>query len=46
MADDMSISESKINEEIIKKHDKNYHIYRRDITVEEKGKNIDRKSVV
>jgi hypothetical protein len=36
--DDMSVSESKINEEIIKKHDKNYHIYRRTTTVEKKGK--------
>ena len=40
--DDMSISESKINEEIIKKHDKNYHVYRRYITVKEKGKYINK----
>ena len=42
MTDDNSISESKINEEIIKKHDKNYHIYRRTFTVEEKGRTIDK----
>ena len=36
--DDNSISESKINEEIIKKYDKNYHIYRRSTTVVNKGK--------
>ena len=42
MTDDNSISESKINEEIIKKHDKNYHIYRRTVTVEEKGRTIDK----
>ena len=40
--DNISINESKINEEIIKKHDKNYHVYRRDITLEEKGKNVNK----
>ena len=41
MTDDNSISESKINEEIIKKHDKNYHIYRRTTKVEKKGNTYD-----
>ena len=41
--DDNSISESKINDELIKKHDKNYHIYRRTTTVEEKGRIYDKK---
>ena len=40
--DNISIHESKINEEIIKKHDKKYHVYRRDITLEEKGKNVNK----
>ena len=40
--DNISINEYKINEEIIKKHDKNYHVYRRDITLEEKGKNVNK----
>lgn len=43
MTDDNSISESKINEEIIKKHDKNYHIYRRTTRVEKKGRTYDEK---
>jgi len=43
MTDDISISESKINEEIIKKHDKNYHIYRRTTKVEKKGRTYDEK---
>ena len=38
----MSISDSKINAEIIKQHDKNYHIYRRSVTEEKKGKTINK----
>ncbi len=42
MTDDISISDSKINAEIIKQHDKNYHIYRRSVTEEKKGKTINK----